>query len=219
MGEGFQFFDIILLAMLAAFIGLRLRSVLGRRTGNERHHPPDAVKAYGGQEGKVVALNKQGAEALAAADTPLGAALGEIAARDQSFDTTRFLESARKAYQIIVTAFAKGDTEALRPLLDDKVYGDFASAIEKREEAEETAETRVLSATSTDIVGATLNGRLAKITIKFVSELLRVINDREGRIIDGHPTVSQEVTDVWTFARDPSSRDPNWALVATRSTD
>ena len=168
MGD-FQYFDIILFAMIAAFLVLRLRSVLGRRTGNERRRdlfPP---------------------------------------------------RPARVAFEIIVTAFAKGDKAALRPLLSDDVFRPFAQTIDERATAKETVETRGLKLDEAEIVEADLYGRTARITVRLVSHQITVTRAMDGSIVDGDPDHPVEKTDYWTFARDTRSSDPNWTLVATSS--
>ena len=118
---------------------------------------------------------------------------------------------------MIVTAFAEGDRKALKNLLSREVYDGFETAIREREGRGETAETRFVSIDKADITGAELRGRAAQITVRFVSQLVSVTHDRAGAVIDGSPDKVTEVTDVWTFARDLSVRDPNWKLVATEA--
>ena len=230
-------YTIIFLA-LAVFIFLRLRSVLGQRTGRER--PPydpysarDAVRTPASD--KVVALpTRAGAEAAPQAVEPapapadrwkgvaeLGTALANgldaIVAEDNSFDAKHFLAGGRAAYEMIVTAFAEGDRRSLKNLLSREVYDGFESAIRERENRGETTETRFVSIDKADLVGAELRGKTAQITVRFVSQLISVTHDRTGAVIEGSPEKVTEVTDVWTFARDISSRDPNWKLVATEA--
>jgi predicted lipid-binding transport protein (Tim44 family) len=236
-GTDVDIYTIIFLA-LAVFIFLRLRSVLGQRTGRER--PPydpysarDAVRTPASD--KVVALpTRPGAEpapqavepAPAPADrwkgvaelgTALANGLDAIVAEDNSFDAKHFLAGARAAYEMIVTAFAEGDRRSLKNLLSREVYDGFESAIRERENRGETTETRFVSIDKADLVGAELRGKTAQITVRFVSQLISVTHDRTGAVIEGSPEKVTEVTDVWTFARDISSRDPNWKLVATEA--
>jgi predicted lipid-binding transport protein (Tim44 family) len=230
-------YTIIFLA-LAVFIFLRLRSVLGQRTGRER--PPydpysarDAVRSPASD--KVVALPpRAGAEtapqavepAPAPADrwkgvaeegTALANGLDAIVAEDKSLDPKHFLVGARAAYEMIVTAFAEGDRRSLKNLLSREVYDGFENAIRERENRGETTETRFVSIDKADLIGAELRGKTAQITVRFVSQLISVTHDRAGAVIEGSPEKVTEVTDVWTFARDISSRDPNWKLVATEA--
>jgi len=122
---------------------------------------------------------------------------------------------ARQAFEMIVDAFARGDTEALRPLLADDVYGGFAEAIEQRREAGETLETEVVAIKQAEAVEARMDGPHAYVTVRFVSDQVNVTRDAEGNIVDGDPDQLAEIVDLWTFGRDTSTRDPNWELVST----
>ncbi len=225
MDDGFQFLEIVFFAMVAVFIILRLRSVLGRRTGHER--PPGKTVMHNrtakDDENNVVALPDHGpAEELldgegAPEDEVVAAGLNEIAAADRSFNLAGFLPGARTAYDMILTSFAGGDTDTLRALLDDDVYDSFERAIRDREARGETLETTVVAAKSTDVVEARMRGRLAEITVKFVSEIVNVTRDSDNTVISGHERAVQDLTDYWTFVRDIRAGDPNWKLVATRS--
>ena len=128
-----------------------------------------------------------------------------------------FVGGARSAFEMIVHAFASGDTATLRPLLSDEVYERFAEAIRHRVEAKETHETTLVAIKSADIEEAELNGRTAFVTMKFVSDQINVTRTADGQIVDGEPDHVVEKTDFWTFARNTRSQDPNWLLVATRS--
>lgn len=238
-----SFIEIVILAAVAAFFVFKLRSVLGRRTGHEERPDLDpfrqAEERARDAEDKVIKLPDRGVErpgrrseedapaeeaeiaAAAAApevaDTPLAAALTQIKLADRNFDGDQFLLGARAAFEMIIGAFAAGDTKALRPLLANDVYDDFAGAIKQREDAKETLETTLIGITSAELLEAELRQRTAFVTVKFVSEQVNVTRDAEGRIVDGDPNHVAKVTDLWTFARNTRSRDPNWALVATRS--
>jgi predicted lipid-binding transport protein (Tim44 family) len=218
------------------FIFLRLRSVLGQRTGRER--PPydpysarDTVRRPGGDN--VVTLPGRTGEApakpvetaepterwrgVAEPGSALAAGLDAIAREDRSFDAGHFITGARAAYEMIVTAYADGDRRMLRNLLSKDVYDGFEAAIRDRESRNEVAETRFVSIDKADITGAELRGRTAHVTVRFVSQLISVTRNRAGNVIEGSPEKVSEVTDVWTFARDATSRDPNWKLVATEA--
>jgi predicted lipid-binding transport protein (Tim44 family) len=229
----FDIYTIIFLA-LAVFIFLRLRSVLGQRTGRERP-PYDAYSARDAvrpANDKVVALPGRPAEPprpveveepaerwkdIAEPGSTVAAGLDAIAREDDSFDAKHFLTGARAAYEMIVTAFAEGDRRALKNLLSRDVYDGFDTAISEREKRGEAVETRFVSIERADIIGAELRGRTAQLTVRFVSKLVSVTRDRGGAVIEGSADKVTEVTDVWTFARDLSSRDPNWKLVATEA--
>jgi predicted lipid-binding transport protein (Tim44 family) len=236
MRDVFDIYTIIFLA-LAVFIFLRLRSVLGQRTGRER--PPydpfagrDPVRTPGSD--KVVALPPRNPEAARPLDeegatpanrwqdvaepgTPLAAGLDAIAGADPNFNATQFLTGARAAYEMVVTAFAEGDRRNLKNLLSKEVYDGFEAAIREREGKGETVETKFVAIDKAEITAAELRGRTAHVTVRFISQLISATRDRAGTVIDGSPEKVIDVTDVWTFARDLSSRDPNWKLVATEA--
>jgi predicted lipid-binding transport protein (Tim44 family) len=230
-------YTIIFLA-LAVFIFLRLRNVLGQRTGNER--PPfdrAARNAVQGAQDNHVAPPMPGAvidqaplaptadvappsdrwKGLAEPGTPLAQGLDAIAAQDSSFDPRHFLSGARSAYEMIVLAFANGDRRALKDLLSSEVYESFESAIKDREKNEQKTETRFVSIDKAELVGAEARDRAAQLTVRFVSQMVSVTRDKAGTIVDGNPDKVTDITDVWTFARDTTSRDPNWKLVGTGS--
>lgn len=221
MGDSFQFFDIILFAMVAAFLVLRLRSVLGRRTGHEQRRDPfGRPPVPEAATDNVVSLperNKPSEDGADVGPVPLATGLRQIHAADPSFEENGFLRGARGAFEMIVSAFAAGDTAALRPLLSDEVYDSFAEAIRTRVAAKETHETRLLSIDAVDLVEAGMDGRNAVATVKFVSQQINVTRAADGSIVDGDPERAVEKTDFWTFARNTRSTDPNWQLVATRS--
>ncbi len=232
----FDLYTIIFLA-LAVFIFARLRSVLGQRTGNER--PPydpysrDPAKPVPGRD-KVVSLPTRGNEAPAQpveADAPAGGnwdglvapgsaaatGLAEIAKHEPGFNAQEFIGGAKAAYEMIVSAFAEGDRRALKNLLAKDVFDGFASAIAARENRSETMESRFVSIDKAEITGAEVKDRSAHITLRFVSQLVSVTRDKEGKPIEGNPEAVTEVDDVWTFARELGTRDPNWKLVATET--
>lgn len=229
MGEG-QLLEILIWACFAAFIGMRLRNVLGRRTGHERKPPAaDSAARFEDQaeQDNVVSLSGRGA-GKAAQDSPwaahgveatLGAVLGRLGSVDRNFEPESFLDGARKAYRMVVSAFASGDRETLRPLLGDQVFEDFSAAIEAREKAGETAEVNISGATQSEYVDASLHSRIAKITVRFVSDLIRFTRDAQNRVIEGNDSVPRQITDIWTFERDVGSSNPNWVLVSTSSAD
>jgi predicted lipid-binding transport protein (Tim44 family) len=225
MGD-FQYFDIILFAMIAAFLVLRLRSVLGRRTGNERRRDlmprrptPVADKPGPGKAAASDAADKvTPIPAIAAGSTGAVAdGVARIRRADPSFEPSQFLDGARMAFEMIVSAFAKGDKAALRPLLSDEVYRPFTQTIDERIAARETVETGALKLDQAEIVEAEMAGRSARLTVKLVSHQISVTRAMDGSIVDGDPEHPVEKTDYWTFARDTRSTDPNWMLVATSS--
>lgn len=225
MGDGFVFIEIIIFAMIAAFLVYRLRSVLGRRHGEERQRPnpftPPAARPGQTPSDNVVHLPDRGRPPAEApvSDEPmsLSAALAQIRSMDPNFDEKTFIQGARGAFQMVVDSFAQGDTATLRPLLSDEVYDNFVNAIRQRQAAGETLETRIDRIKDADVTEARLDGRTAFVTVKFVSDQVNVTRDAAGAVLDGDPNVAVEVTDIWTFARNTRSRDPNWALVETRT--
>jgi predicted lipid-binding transport protein (Tim44 family) len=154
---------------------------------------------------------------IAEAGSSVAAGLDAIVREDKSFDPKPFIAGARAAYEMIVGAFAEGDRRNLKNLLGREVYDGFEGAITEREKRGETTETKFVSIDKADIVNAELRGRTAQVTVRFVSQLISATRDRSGNIIDGNAEKVTDVTDVWTFARDVSSRDPNWKLVATEA--
>jgi predicted lipid-binding transport protein (Tim44 family) len=238
--NGFLDIYTILFLVLAVVIFLRLRHVLGRRTGHER--PPFDPYTRPGASGpetpakereKVVALPRRGTKAEAAeaekeADderwkkfarpgSPLAKAFSAIARKDGDFDPGGFLAGARIAYETIVTAFASGDRGALKPLLSREVYDGFVEAIAEREARGERIESEFVGIDRAEIVDAAHKGNIAQITVRFVSQMISVTLSKSGEILDGDRKSIREVTDIWTFSRDLTSRDPNWALVATEA--
>jgi predicted lipid-binding transport protein (Tim44 family) len=221
MGEFQQYFDIILFAMVAAFLVLRLRSVLGRRTGNERRRELFVRRtAPPAEKGSPLVEPSSGLAPTPIPSPPadvVAEGLNHIHRADPSFEPTHFLEGARTAFDMIVTAFANGDKAALRPLLSDDVFQQFVTAIDDRAVAKEALETRIMRLDNADIVEAELSGRNAHVTVKLISQQINVTRAMDGSIVDGHPEHPTEKTDYWTFARDTRSSDPNWVLVATSS--
>jgi predicted lipid-binding transport protein (Tim44 family) len=238
MRDVFDIYTIIFLA-LAVFIFLRLRSVLGQRTGRERppYDPYSAREPVRPAPEKVVALPNRASEVaapkpaepaepttsaerwkgIAEAGSPVAAGLDAIAAADAGFDPKHFLTGARTAYEMIVSAYAEGDRRTLKGLLSRDVYDGFESAIGEREKRGETVESRFVSIDEAEITNAELRGKAAQLTVRFRSKLVSATRDKNGDVVDGNPENVTDVTDVWTFARDASSRDPNWKLVATEA--
>jgi predicted lipid-binding transport protein (Tim44 family) len=234
MSQIFDPLNIFVLAV-AIIVFWRLTSVLGRRTGNER--PP--VDPFAAREklekkladGAVPERRRQAEPAanLAASASPQApvwegfAAKGSAAARglekiasaDRSFDPAAFLEGAKTAYEMIVTSFATGDKTALKPLLSREVFEGFSRAIDARRQSGETLETSFVGIGGAEITSADLAGRRASITVRFSSEQISCRKNKSGDIIEGDPKKIREITDIWTFERDVSSKDPNWTLVAT----
>ena len=245
MSDGFQYFDIIFFALIAVFVILRLRSALGRRTGQERQRPNNIFSRSTEPEdqntGKVIHLPGRGEESedelfekelsdigeREATQPQAGnddmeevrAGLMRIRTADPDFSPRFFQSGSKGAFEIIVEAFAAGDTAALRPLLGDDAYDEFADAIRARIAAKETVETAIVSLDSTDIVAADLIGNTARLTVRFCSQQISVTRDEDGEAVDGDTESVVRVVDLWTFARNTRSSEPGWALVETRTPD
>lgn len=237
MENVFDIYTIIFLA-LAVFIFLRLRSVLGQRTGRERppYDPFAAREPVRPATDNVVQIPNRTAEStakktedtaavapterwkgVAEAGSPLAAGLDAVVGADGTFDANHFLTGARAAYEMIVTAYAEGDRRSLRNLLSREVYDGFDGAITEREKRGDVVESRFVSIDKATITNAEVRGRSAQLTVRFLSKLVSVTRNKAGEVIDGNAESVTDVTDVWTFARDVSSRDPNWKLVATEA--
>ncbi len=227
----------ILLLGVAVLIFLRLRSVLGRKTGAERppfdptYSAPDTATP---RESNVITLPRT--EARTPASKPAGPSVEErlsslpadsealqplrqIAAADPSFEIASFLKGAKAAYETVVTAYARGDRETLRNLLTPEVFDSFSAVITEREAREETTEFSFVGILSADVTDASLSGQMAHVTVRLVSELVTAVRDRLGNVVEGDLKSVRRVTDVWTFERDVRSPNPNWRLVATDSVE
>jgi predicted lipid-binding transport protein (Tim44 family) len=209
MDSGFQFFDIILFAAVAGFLLFRLRGVLGRRTGAERRPPNPLVMP----PAPVIAPPPIVGGAPVSGLTGIAA----LKAADPSFNEQAFLGGVRGAFDIILKAFAAGDTASLKPLLSTDVFGAFAEAIRARQAAKETHQTTVVGVKSVGIEQTTIEGTTALVTVKIVSDQINVTHDTDGKVVDGEPDKVVEKTDFWTLSRNLRARDPNWTLVATHS--
>mgnify|MGYP006289397641 CR=1 FL=1 len=217
--------DLIILAMLAGFIILRLRSVLGRRPEDDQSPAPGQAGPRP-QDGPVA--RKPGAVDRDArgdgdsvvdmeADPKLREVYRRIRRADASFDPAGFLSGAREAYTMILEAFWAGDKETIKPFLSDKLYTSFAKAMDDRAEQGHQVENKIVDLDKVDIADAEMVDGRARLTVRFVTSLVNLVRDEQGRVIEGDPTDTIEVTDRWTFERDPKSADPNWTLIATRS--
>jgi len=235
MSDFFGIENLIILAIAVA-IFLRLRSVLGRRTGSERPpYDPYAPKPADANErasDNVVTLPRQPSAPAGAAEpvdldarlkgvaktgTPLYDGLAAIIAVDPAFEPRTFTDGASMAYEMIVTAFANGERETLRPLLSPEVFEGFDAAIAAREAAAQTMSTTLIGIEKIAITDATLKDSMARVTTRIESQMITANYDKAGELISGDPNKVVDVVDVWTFERDTQSKDPNWALVATES--
>lgn len=233
-------YDIILIGLVAVFLILRLRSVLGKRTGNEQPPardpftppapPPRGVGDAAQGNDNVVPLPTANAPAPRQSSPTSGpggiratvlptasAGVAAIRTADPNFEPIGFTGGARAAFTAIVEAFARGDTATLKPLLDATTYASFEAAIRGRIERNEKAETTLIGFEASDIAGAEMQGTNAVVTVRFVSEQINVVRNADSQIVDGNPNEVQKVVDLWTFRRDTTSSDPNWQLVKTES--
>ncbi len=220
----------------AVVIFLQLRNVLGRRTGNEK--PPfdpysSAQKSNAPETERktdnVVSLptrnlntapdeaDFKAIDKFAEAGTALNNGLRAIRAADHSFDPKNFIGGVKVAYEMIITAFANGDRKTLKNLLSKEVYEGFVAAIDEREKRGETQQFTFIGVGKADYVSAEMQGSQAEITVNLVSEIISATQDKDGKIIEGDAEDIAEVKDIWTFARDTKSNDPNWKLIATEA--
>jgi predicted lipid-binding transport protein (Tim44 family) len=231
----------IVFAIIAIFVVWKLRSVLGTRNGAER--PPiepgpgpnlgsrGAATRPTGQVVRLPTAPRDGVAASAAAPadaagrwkgfaepgSKVAAGLDAIAAADPGFSPDGFLAGARSAYEMIVTAFAKGDRATLANLLAPDVLDNFSKAIEARNARDETMETTLVSIDSAAFEDARLNGGVAQITVRFAAKLVSHTRNKTGAVTEGSADDVVDHLDVWTFSRDTGSRNPNWQLSATET--
>ena len=214
--------EIVLLAMVALFVGLRLYSVLGRRTGAEQQPILRPAETAAATETAAPAADlavdrpETGGFVYEEPATP---GIRAIVAADPSFDVARFLEGGQAAYRMILEAFWRGDREELRHLVGGDVLATFEDAITAREEAGEQLDNRLVQIEKAVIQDARLTGRVAEVDVRFDADIAAVTRDREGKVIAGTLTDAIPTHDVWTFRRNLASGDPNWLLVETDEAD
>jgi predicted lipid-binding transport protein (Tim44 family) len=220
----------IIFALLAIFVVWKLRSVLGTRTGSEK--PPATPflrRAVETNDNKVVPLpsdappptlgqpNPDRWKPYAEPGSKAAEGLDTVAATSPGFAIEGFVSGAKTAYEMIVTAFAAGDRQALQNLLNKDVFDSFSAAIAGRESRGESMTTRVVSIDQVTVEDAGMRDRSAQVALRFFSKLISATHDKSGAVISGNPDKSVDIADVWTFARDVSSRDPNWKIIATQT--
>lgn len=209
--------EIVILAMVAGFLGLRLYSVLGRRAEHEEEQPiPTRFDRAddGAAAGRVAAPAPVAAKSrdIAGANE---AGVRAIAAADPRFDLIAFLEGAKGAYRMILEAFWQGDRETLRELTDDDVYAQFSAAIDARDAAGETLENKLIRIEDATIASATVENRIARIGVLFVADIAAVTRDASGTVVAGSLNDAVESRDVWIFVRHLDSAGPDWKLDET----
>ena len=214
-------FEIILLAMVAAFLGMRLYSVLGKRTGHEQEplirKPLEERPAPSIRPAVPVIEQMPSASVVGESyvDSAAESGLRAIINADRVFDTGLFLEGAKSAYRLVLEAFWRGDREAIHFLCDDDVYQSFIEAIAAREEIGETLENRLVRIDKAQIIDARYEHPIARITVRFDADIAAKVKDKDGNIIGGSMSDAVEAHDVWTFMRDIKSSDRNWKLDET----
>ncbi len=216
--------EIVILAMIAAFLGLRLYSVLGRRAEHEEEPNQARVESKAGAARTGIARAvpevpqtkpAQRVQAVPATPPSVERGLREIGTADRRFDAFAFVEGARSAYRMVLEAFWRGDKDELRQLSDGDVYESFASAIDARTAAGESLDNRLVRIEDSSIVEAEYRAPFARITVRFRSDIAAVTRDAEGNVIAGSLHDAIEAIDIWTFMRDVQSADPDWILEAT----
>ena len=198
MNYSFEYIDIILLAMIAGFIFLRLRGILGKKTGFE-----DEIKSNFHQE--TADVNKANVEKNLNSET-----FDEKAKKE-------FLKGAQIAYETIVTNFSKGKLKDIKSLLDLNVYEQFNSALDERKSKNYSSETTFVGINSAEIKDHKQNKNMLEVTVEFVSEIISCIKDKENKVISGDPKKIKKVHDVWKFSKDSRSNNPNWLLIDTQA--
>ena len=210
---------IVILALVALFIGLRLYSVLGERTGHEQQPILKPADSDARVEPRVSHSPVSPGAAVDAGDMSFvptaGPGVRAILAADPSFDVARFLEGSKAAYRLILESFWKGDMGALRQHVDDHVYETFASAAEQRAKDGLTLDNRLVAIDQAVIADASAERKLAVVTVRFEADIAAVTRDSEGKVVAGSLSDAVQTRDLWTFRRDLSSRDPNWVLIET----
>jgi predicted lipid-binding transport protein (Tim44 family) len=209
---------IVILALVALFIGLRLYSVLGERTGHEQQpilKPADPARVEPRVTQPLVPTpSAENPDDLAY--VPLaGPGVRAMLAADPSFDVARFLEGAKSAYRLILESFWKGDLDTLRPHVDAHVYETFATAVEQRNKDKLTLDNRLVTIEQAVISEANLERTVALVTVRFEADIAAVTRNSEGQVVAGSLSDAVQTRDLWTFRRDLASRDPNWLLIET----
>jgi predicted lipid-binding transport protein (Tim44 family) len=223
MGDSFQYGDIFFLGLIAFFIALRLRAMLGKNAGI---NPRDIWKQTTREEiqEKILGFPDKGQKKPATEELVpphlqenivIANGLKAIKLADLTFSTSEFLAGAKLAFEWAVDAFAKGNKDKLRGLLSEERFQHFTADIDARTSNDTTQETTLVSVLNCDIMEASMLKSRAHITVQFTSEQIHVTRDKDRNIIEGDPSAVSNVIDVWTFERDLTSRDPNWKIVAT----
>lgn len=225
MSEPMPYADIIILALIAGFILLRLRNILGQKTGNDRPKGVSQLSRNDNDE-PVVTLPERFARQMEEKQEAkeIDNDLVEEKARPileglqkdyPDFSAATFLSGAKMAFEMVFEAFSKGDKDTLKHLLSSDVCKEFLEEIEHRKEQDKRPDTTLVAVEQSKITDAQKTGKTARITVKFVSEQITVLRDKDSKIIEGDPSQVNRVEDEWSFERDMNSRNPNWKIVAT----
>ena len=225
--------DILIFAAIAAFLIFRLRSVLGTRHGEERQRQNPFVTPEGADAQNtdnaidLQARTDQPTAALAnmssfisndpAVVNAIETGLTDIAKNDVQFNLAQFMGGAKGAFEMIVTAYVKGDLPTLQSLLSPKLFSDFSAAIKNRESLGQTLDTTLHRIKAARVIEARLAGTMAYVTVDFDAEETSVTKNADGQVVDGSPDHLFSVRDIWTFTRDVRAADPNWMLIETRT--
>lgn len=235
-----EFFDLptLIVIAVAVFVLFRLRSVLGTRTGNER--PPVERRKpapEGANDDTVVPLRPRGTaapeldderrnrkieaeiEQFSRGNETLAAGLKDVAEADPTFTPKSFLDGAKQAYEMIVTAYAAGDRQTLKNLLEKDVFEGFQRAIADREAAGQTVDFTFVGLPKIEIAEAEYDRKNVMLTVRFHAEVVSATRDKDGNLVEGNADQVQTIADAWTFARNPKSRDPNWKVITTSQLD
>lgn len=211
---------IVILAMVAGFLALRLYSVLGKRTGHEQEPAPRPAD----ERAKVTVLQpgpatQNSGDSVRLADGLIGPGaengVRALIASDRNFDVPQFVEGAKSAYKMVLEAFWRGDRDELAWLCDDDVRASFEDAIAARETDGHVLDNRLVRIEKAQIVEASVNGRIAEVALRFEADIAAVTRDKDGTVIAGSLTDAVGTKDIWTFTRDIRSADPNWKLSET----
>lgn len=208
MNSFFPFLDIIILGLLAIFLGFRLKGLLGDRSGFSGDlNNTDATKKETSTENQnVIKLNNKSLD---------GEGIDFLIKADPSFDEKEFLEGAKNAFKIIIKAFSESDTEKLKQLLDYDLLNSFTKSISEREARQERQVSDILSFKNFDIIKVNISSNIASISLKIVSEQIKYLVDKRDEVLEGNKEKPEIIKDKWVFERDISSYNPNWKLVET----
>jgi predicted lipid-binding transport protein (Tim44 family) len=209
---------IVILALVALFIGLRLYNVLGERTGHEQPiaKPADADQRVAAPAETTAVARALGSETDDMAYLPTaGPGVRALLSADPAFDVARFLEGAKAAYRLILESFWKGDLEAMRPHVDDHIHDSFAEAVEQRSKDGLILDNRLVAIEQAVIAGAELDRKIALVTVRFEADIAAVTRNATGEVVAGSLSDAVQTRDRWTFRRDIGAHDPNWLLVET----